>query len=363
MRTILVENVLHKSKKRIKLIFSFDVEIMNIIDTIEGVAWSSSINCWHIPFKENYLTDLQNLFKDEAQIVDRGKVKYSTNLNLSKEHTNALEKFYRFLKNRRYSDQTIKNYIKRIRDFLEFFSDKEIDLITNEDVQYFNYEKMIKKRASYTVQNQFVTSLKLFLKTVSESKIDIQEVERAKKSRKLPEIFSKKEVERIINSTENLKHKTILFLTYGCGLRRSEIGRIRLLDVNSDRKILQIRNAKGRKDRFVPISNKLIDALRLYYKIYKPKKYLFETKQGVPYPAETAYKVFKSALLKSGNKKKVGIHSLRHSYATHLLENGTDLRYIQEILGHKSSKTTEIYTHVSTHNISNINSPADDLDI
>jgi integrase/recombinase XerD len=155
----------------------------------------------------------------------------------------------------------------------------------------------------------------------------------------------------------------MLLLTYGCGLRRSEIGNIKLSDVSSDRKLLLIRNAKGSKDRYVPLSDKLVETLRTYYKSYKPKIYLFEPSPGEPYLGETAYKVFKRALDLSGIQKKVGIHSLRHSYATHLLENGTDLRYIQEILGHKSSKTTEIYTHVSNHNISNINSPADDLDI
>lgn len=364
MKTILVERTLHRNKKRVKLIFSFDVEIMSIIDTIEGVAWSSTMSCWHIPYKETYLNDLKNLFKDEVQIVDRShKIRLSLHNNLGDEHKQALGRFKIYLRNRRYSDSTVKNYEKRIRDFLEFYHDKEIDLITNEDIQYYNYERMIKKRVSYTLQNLFVTSLRLFLKTVSESKIDIEKVERAKTSRKLPEVFSKKEIEKILNNTQNLKHKTILLITYGCGLRRSEVGKLQIQDVNSDRKLMLVRNAKGRKDRFVPLSEKLVEALRVYYKSYKPQKYLFETKPGRPYPAETAYKVFKNALRKSGNKKDVGIHTLRHSYATHLLENGTDLRYIQEILGHKSSKTTEIYTHVSKQNISNIISPADDLEI
>lgn len=364
MKTILVERVLHRDKKRVKLIFSFDVEILNIIDTIEDVAWSSRMKCWHIPYKESYITDLQNLFKDEVQIVDRScKIQRSLHNNFGDEHKQALSRFKIYLKNRRYSESTIKNYEKRIRDFLEFYHDKEIDLITNEDIQYYNYERMIKKKVSYTLQNLFVTSLKLFLKTVSESKIDIKRVERAKTSRKLPEVFSKKEIEKILTSTQNLKHKTLLLITYGCGLRRSEIGKLQIQDVNSDRKLMLVRNAKGRKDRFVPLSTKLVEALRVYYKSYKPRRYLFETKPGQPYPDETAYKVFKTALLKSKIKKEVGIHSLRHSYATHLLENGTDLRYIQEILGHKSSRTTEIYTHVSNKNISNINSPADDLNI
>ena len=364
MKTILIERILHRNKRRVKLIFSFDVEIMNILDTLDDVAWSATMNCWHIKFEETYLEDLKLRFKGIAKIVDRSSsIQRHSGSKFSHGHEQSLHKFEIFLKNRRYSQSTITSYKKRIRDFLGFYHDKEIDLITNEDVQYYNYERMIKKKVSHSMQNMFITSLKLFLNTVSESKIDINKIERAKNSRKLPEVFSKKEIEKILNVTQNLKHKTLLLVTYGCGLRRSEIGKLKIQDVNSDRKLLLIRNAKGKKDRFVPLSKKMVDALRTYYKVYKPVKYLFETNPGFPYPAETAYKVFKNALRKSGNKKDVGIHTLRHSYATHLLENGTDLRYIQEILGHKSSKTTEIYTHVSNQNISNINSPADDLDI
>ena len=363
LRTILIERVIHRKQKRVKLIFNFDVDIMNILNTIDGAAWSSTMRCWHVPFKNSYFTDLENLFKDAAKIVDcSNKTRRRVGHDLGADHEMAIQKFEMYLQNRRYSDQTIKNYLVRVRDFLSFYYDKEIELINNDDIQYFNYERMIKQKASYSLQNQFVTALKLFLNTIVKSEIEIDEVERAKKSRKLPEVFSKQEIEKILNSTQNLKHKTLLLITYGCGLRRSEIGKIMIKDIHSDRKLMLIRNAKGNKDRFVPISNKLLESLKTYYKVYKPQRYLFETRPGMPYPSETAYKVFKNALIKSEIPKNVGIHSLRHSYATHLLEGGTDLRYIQVILGHKSSKTTEIYTHVSNQNLSNINSPADDLD-
>jgi len=364
MRTILTEKVIHKNEKRVKLIFNFDVEIMNILDSFDDVAWSSSMNCWHMSSKELYLTDLQKKFKDIANIVEKSSIDINdATKDYSIEHAESIQQFKRYLINRRYSEQTIKNYIRRITHFLDFYKNKGIDSLTNEDVQTFNYECIIKKKASFAVQKQLMTSLRLFLNVVSNTNIEIDEIERAKGSRKLPEVFSKKQIEKIINCTQNQKHKTMLLLTYACGLRRGEIGNIRMSDINSERKLLLIRKAKGKKDRFVPISEKLTETLRTYYKSYKPQKYLFETEPGKPYPAESAYKVFKRALEISGIKKKVGIHSLRHSYATHLLENGTDLRYIQKILGHKSSQTTEIYTHVSNRNISNINSPADDLDI
>ena len=253
--------------------------------------------------------------------------------------------------------------MKRIRDFLDYFPNKDIELITNFDVRLYNYEQIIKGKRSKTLQNQFVTALSLFLSTVRESKIKIDEVERAKKSRKLPVVFSKGEIEKILHCTQNLKHKNILLLTYACGLRRNEIGNLLIRDINTDRRVLLVRNSKGNKDRFVPISEKILESLRNYYRLYRPKRYIFETSGGTKYNPETIYKIFKRALDKSGIEKQVGIHSLRHSYATHLMESGTELRYIQTILGHKSLKTTEIYTHVSNHSISNIKSPADDLSI
>jgi len=364
MRTILLERVLHKGEKRVKLIFDYDAHILNILNTVPGIAWSSSMNCWHIPFKKTYVKDLEFIFSDRAKLVDRSSMQRRTlDGNLGVDHSEALNKYYRFLCNRRYSEQTIKNYTHRVRSFLLYYDDKQIDNITNEDIQYYNYECLIKRRLSYVVQNQFLTSLGLFLKTVSVNKLDVASIERAKRKRKLPTVYSKSEVERIINATHNQKHKMMLHLVYACGLRRGEVGNLLLEDINAERKVMMVRKAKGGKDRLVPISEKIISALRLYYKSYRPKLYVFETDPGKAYLGETVYKVFKRALEKSGIKKKAGIHSLRHSYATHLLENGTDLRYIQTILGHRSSKTTEIYTHVSTHDISKINSPADDLDI
>ncbi|MBI9055453.1 MAG: tyrosine-type recombinase/integrase [Bacteroidales bacterium] len=364
MRTILLERVIHKKEKRVKLIFDYDADILQILNNVEGTVWSSSMTCWHMPYTENYVVELQNKFIDIAQIIDRSSTKRRTAFHeLSDVQIDSLKNLVRFLKLRRYSDSTILCYRRRVEDFLKFYHDKDIDSLSNEDVQYYNYERMIKNRVSDVLQNQFITALKLFLLTFTNNNIDISRIERAKKKRRLPTVFSKSEVERIINSTQNQKHKMMLLLVYACGLRRGEVGVLQIKDIDSERKIMHIRKAKGNKDRMVPLSLKIIESLRHYYRVYKPKKYVFETVNNKLYPSDTVYKIFKRALEKSRINKKAGIHGLRHSYATHLLENGTDLRYIQTILGHKSSKTTEIYTHVSTQNISNIICPADDLDI
>jgi integrase/recombinase XerD len=174
--------------------------------------------------------------------------------------------------------------------------------------------------------------------------------------------LSKEEVKQIITAPTNLKHKTMLSLIYSCGLRCGELLALQPHHIDSKRNIVLLKNSKGKKDRIVPLSPKILEILREYYKVYKPKTYLFEgQKEGAPYDARSIQLVLKQALHTTAVKKPVTLHWLRHSYATHLLESGTDLRYIQELLGHNSSKTTEIYTHVSTKNIQQIKSPFDDL--
>ena len=187
-------------------------------------------------------------------------------------------------------------------------------------------------------------------------------IHRPKREKVLPNVLSKEEVKEILNAPKNIKHKAMLSLIYSCGLRCGEILRLKPEHVDSQRKILLIKQSKGKKDRIAPLGEKTISLLRTYYKACKPRTYLFEGQQaGMPYDERSLQKVLKQAVEKAGIRKSVSLHWLRHSYATHLLENGTDLRYIQEILGHSSSKTTEIYTHVSTKSIQNIISPFDYL--
>jgi len=202
----------------------------------------------------------------------------------------------------------------------------------------------------------------LFYKEVFHAKLDVEKLERPRRQYKLPNVLSKEEVKAILEAPTNKKHKIMLSLVYACGLRRGELLHIKPKDIDSKRKLLLIRNAKGRKDRIAPLSEKLIVLLREYYTMYKPKTWLFEGQEkGSKYSATSVQKILKLAISEAKIKKPVSLHWLRHSYATHLLEGGTDLRYIQEILGHKSSKTTEIYTHVSTKSIQQIKSPFDDL--
>lgn len=192
--------------------------------------------------------------------------------------------------------------------------------------------------------------------------IDPGKFTRPRTQHRLPNVLSKEEVKKILDASVNEKHRVILSIVYGCGLRRSEVLMLEPQDIDRDRMLLSVRQAKGFKDRVVPVSVKLIDMIDGYLKRYRPEKYLIEgQKAGRRYSAGSVEKVFRMACDKAGIKKNITLHGLRHSYATHLLEAGTDLRYIQELLGHKSSKTTEIYTHVTDKSIQRIRSPFDDL--
>ena len=238
---------------------------------------------------------------------------------------------------------------------------KDITDISNDDLIDFNNNYILKNNFSSSFQNQVVNAVKLYFSAIQHKKIDVELIHRPRREKVLPNVLSKEEVKAILDAPYNLKHRAMLAMIYSCGLRRGELLSLTKFDIDSKRMVVIIRMAKGKKDRIVPLSPKILRLLRDYYKSYTPKEFLFEGQGGGKYSEKSLENVFKQSLLKANNKKPVTLHWLRHSYATHLLESGTDLRYIQDLLGHKSSKTTEIYTHVSTKNIQNIRSPFDDL--
>lgn len=266
------------------------------------------------------------------------------------------------MEHKRYSPSSIKGYIEAANTFLSYTYPKPIEELNNDDMIDFVNGYIIKRNLSYAYQNQVINATKLLFSQVFDSKIDIEKLDRPRREHKLPNVLSKQEIRLVLASTQNTKHSAILSLIYACGLRRSEVLNLRPKDVDSNRNLLIIRKSKGKKDRIIPISIKTIEMLREYYLEYKPKLWLFEGQQpGEQYSATSLQKILKQSVKKSKINKPVTLHWLRHSYATHLLEAGVDLRFIQEILGHNSSRTTEIYTHVSTKNLQNIKSPFDDL--
>lgn len=270
--------------------------------------------------------------------------------------------FKNYLNYRRYSQNTIKTYADALEVFFRFYKDQAPESLNVEDIINFNTSYILKKNLSASYQNQVINAIKLFYRNRFNRSMDVDFIQRPRREKRLPNVLSKDEIKSILEAPTNLKHRAMLSLIYACGLRRSELLNLTLKDILSDRGLLFIRQSKGKKDRVVPISNKLIEMLRDYYKAFKPKNWLFEGQfPNTKYSEKSLENVLKQSLSKAKITKKVSLHWLRHSYATHLLENGTDLRYIQELLGHSSSRTTELYTHVSTRNLQQIRSPFDDL--
>ncbi|SDY22012.1 integrase/recombinase XerD [Flavobacterium aquidurense] len=280
----------------------------------------------------------------------------------SAEGIEQIKKYIQWLSSKRYSPNTIKTYSEALKSFLIFYREKHITEISNEDVIIYNNEFILKNNLSDSYQNQIVNAIKLYFTTIRETKIEIDKIHRPKRSKLLPNVLSKEEVKLILNAHNNIKHRMMLSLIYSCGLRCGELLALRPVHIDSKRNIVLLKNSKGKKDRITPLSPKILEMLREYYILFKPTIYLFEgANPGEPYSEKSLQSVLKQALKKVGITKPVTLHWLRHSYATHLLESGTDLRYIQELLGHQSSKTTEIYTHVSTKSIQQIKSPFDNL--
>ncbi|MFZ4401867.1 MAG: tyrosine-type recombinase/integrase [Bacteroidales bacterium] len=281
---------------------------------------------------------------------------------LDEKSLNEVAHFKLWMEHKRYSESSIKTYIQGINIFLKFIKPKSSAEVCNDDMVRFVNQYLIPKRLSTSYQNQVVNAARLFFKTIQGSKLITEQIERPRREHKLPNVLSKEEVKAILEALRNIKHRTMLSMIYACGLRRSELLNLKPVNVDSKRHLLIILNAKGKKDRVIPISDKIIEMLRAYYKVYKPKIWLFEGQnEGEKYSAKSIQSVIKQAIEKAKVKKPVTLHWLRHSYATHLLESGTDLRYIQELLGHKNSKTTEIYTHVTEKSLQKIKSPFDDL--
>lgn len=279
------------------------------------------------------------------------------------ESIEAVELLRRHLQEIRYSPRTVEAYIALLELFFRYFSTKTPEVITQDEVSDFFSDFIIKNGFSQSYQNQMVSAIKMYYEISGKGRIIPQFLERPRRGRALPKVFSKDEVTRILNSSGNIKHKLLLWMIYSCGLRRSEVTNIHLLDIDRKRNIIHIREGKGGVDRIVPVPDRLWVKLDEYIESYNPHDYLFEGQSGRRYSGESVYNVFRQALKKAGINKEVGVHSLRHSYATHLHESGLDIRYIQELLGHKSTRTTEIYTHVSRRNLVTVRSPIEDLDV
>jgi site-specific recombinase XerD len=235
--------------------------------------------------------------------------------------------------------------------------------MTDEMIVEFLRYLVNERNISGSYQNQSINSIKFYFERVMGGQRKVYTIDRPRKEKFLPEVLSEEEVVMILNSTENLKHKAMLITIYSAGLRVSEFINLKIKDIDSNRMQIRVEQGKGKKDRYTLLGKKTLEILRKYVAEYKPIVWLFEGTKGEQYSRRTINEILKKSVDKTNIKKRITVHTLRHSFATHLLEAGTDIRYIQSLLGHSSGKTTEIYTHITTKGFDQIISPLDKLEI
>lgn len=364
VKELIIKEGFHREKPQLFLQFEYDSTLIYLIKNKVNASWSQTHSTWYMANDSKLIEKLSMELEPLGVSLHIPEQFTKTEKPLAKLNQEGIEKISQlknWMRSKRYSDSTINTYTDALTLFLRFMTNKQISQITNDDIISFNNEYILAKHLSGSFQNQVVNAIKLLLKITENKGVKVENIHRPKRARILPNVFSKEEIRLILSSPTNLKHRAMLSLIYSCGLRRGELLNLKLTDIDSKRNLIIVRQAKGKKDRIVPLSEKVTVILREYYLAFKPKTWLFEGQTNDKYSEESLAKVFKNALYKANIQKPATLHWLRHSYATHLLENGTDLRYIQEILGHRSSKTTEIYTHVSTKSIQNVKSPFDDL--
>lgn len=335
------------SKNRLFVVASTQENIYNLIEDIkkEGIPYK---------FQESDFT-----------IIKKKSIHaYEKLPQLNEESKKELGKLEHWMTQKRYAKSTISDYKSCLSVFFRYFAEKDIYTLGVKDIESFNYNFIIANHYSEKTQNQYISAIKTFYIKMYNINHEIEHIERPISGRKLPRIIAKDDVKKILRGTKNLKHRVVLSLIYSLGLRKSELINLKIRDVNFTRNTVDIINSKGKRDRVLPLPASIVPMLMQYLDYYDPSVYFVEgRKKGSQYSETSVSNIFKKNVERVIKNHNFTPHSFRHSYATHLLDSGVDLRYIQELLGHKSSKTTEIYTHVSMKSLRHIKNPIDDFEL
>ena len=366
-KSITMKHLLIDGKKCIGLQFSTDRVIQALVEKLPNLGWSETFGMHYIPNNKNNISLIFKMFRGEAWINGNfffaGRVLNNDNADIDVEwfRKRKLEDGFRpcpeeyllKLELKRYSNNTVKAYVNCFEAFINYYGHlNPMDINENEIRSYL--QKLVQEGKSSSYINQAINSIKFFYEMVHGMPNRFYTIERPRKETRLPKVLSKQEVMAVIENTNNIKHKCIVALLYSSGLRRNELLNLKVTDIDSKRMMVSVRQAKGNKDRFTVLSNGLLKDLKTYYQEYRPKEFLFEGANGGKYSSTSVLNIIGSAAKRAGIKRKVSPHMLRHSFATHLLESGTDIRHIQLLLGNNSTKTTEIYTHVANRSFMNI---------
>lgn len=366
----------YKNKEVILLQCPKDVQLNKVFTLLGFVKFSSTLKGWHMPKSKALLQQLiaatstiASVNIEELKLSNVAlskKIVNSTKATqeclISQENIKHLETFLQTLLLKGYSASTIKTYKNEFVNFLQTLKDVSADGLNVQRVKdYLQYCFTTLGLTENTLHSR-MNALKFYYEQVLNREKFFWEIPRPKKRLILPKVISEEKIIKYLFAVENIKHRTILLIAYSAGLRVSEVVRLKIADIDSDRMQIFIRSGKGKKDRIVPLSKIILVLLRAYYKTYIPTNWLFEGQEkGMPYSVRSAQMIFRAACEQLKLPKNVGFHSLRHSYATHLLENGTDIKYIQSLLGHNDIKTTLRYLHVSNKDLGKIESPLDKI--
>lgn len=395
MKKIEIIYALHRQQRKIFLRFETDRELNAILKEFPGGRWSRTKKCWHIPSSKSLLDDFIKLLpagwklvhnefsspdthfqiepkevvKIKSQLPDKEKspelpVNKVGLVKLSVENAEAMKEFVSQLTLKAYSESTIRTYKNEFGALLQTIRSRPVHSLTADEVKRYILYCIHTLNLSENTIHSRLNALKFYFEQVLKRDKIFVEIPRPKKKIILPKVLGEQEINKLFRSLENKKHKAILFTAYSAGLRVSEAVSLKISDIDSDRMQIFIRNAKGKKDRYVMLSPVLLDILRNYLRTWKPRprEYLFEGMDaGEPMSMRSAQEVFLQAKRRAGLRKEVSFHSLRHSFATHLLEQGIDIKYIKELLGHFSIHTTNRYLHVKRENLINIRSPLDEI--
>jgi len=365
--------ILKTSQGTLRVAVAYHEQFIKIIRKLPYSKWDSGNKLWTLPWTDNLLADLKKecaqlglkvVYSEEAApliVKRRGRNDVPNYRECPAEMTDKLREL-------RYSEQTIKTYKNLFEEFINFYPLQDIKTAGEQQIIQFVRYLVTDRKVSASYQNQSINAIKFYYERVLGGQRKFYFLERPNKEKQLPVVCSEQEITAILKAIENLKHRAILMTIYSAGLRISELIGLRLTDIDADRMQIRVQQAKGKKDRYTLLSNKTLEVLTAYKQEFRPVYWLFEgqnseAEKPMQYSVTSIGAVLKQAVRKAGVKKKVTVHTLRHSFATHLLEHGTDLRYIQHLLGHESPKTTQIYTHITTKGFDQLKSPLDGLDI
>ncbi len=364
--SITIKRTYQKKQDSLIVLFKYNQQLLSMIKRSGKFKWSISLKYWYSDFSQENFQLIKQSFKDIANIYEDSSI-FETPIKplirkkriISDRNKEMVRSYISYLKGKRYSESTVKTYFTFLADFLAFVNHIPLENLTNRDVEIFIEEVFIPRGYSISTHRQFISALKLFIVFYPNSHIQNLALTRPKRSKFLPTVLSKEEIIDILRYTRNLKHRAILALIYSAGLRIGELLNLQLKHIDIDRRQIIIKNSKGRKDRNVILAESFIPLLLNYLNTYNPSIFFAEGKLGQKYSAPSIRAFLKRSCKAANVSKTVTPHTLRHSYATHLLENGIDLRYIQELLGHSKPETTMLYTHVSKKDLLKIESPLD----